>query len=60
MSPFSAGTVRISPRAWNAARTPDGESAGALSFEATLTYRGRVCGRSVVTRTGTGVDCPLD
>ena len=45
-SPFSAGTVRISPRNSNTARAPVGEMAAALIQLAPLTNRSRVSRRS--------------
>ncbi len=59
MSPFSAGTVRTSPRAVNAARLPFGERAGEASFLSTFTKRGRTSGRSPESRTGTCVERPV-
>ena len=58
-SPFSAGTVRISPRASNATRLPPGDSAGAPSFFSTFAKRGRTSGKSPARRTSTGFDAPV-
>jgi hypothetical protein len=46
MSPFSFGTVKMSPRASNTARTPEGLSAAARILSSTGTKCGRACGRS--------------
>src|SRR5262245_6916058 len=56
VSPFSAGTVRISPRASNSARLPDGDSPAFRTFFATFSIFGRTAVKSAVTRTGTGRD----
>ncbi len=46
MSPFSEGTVKISPRASNTARTPLGESAAMRIRSPTLSQCGRAQGKS--------------
>src|SRR6202035_4223188 len=44
--PFSAGTVKISPRASKTARAPPGEIAAAVILSATFSKWGRVAGKS--------------
>ena len=48
-SPFSAGTVTISPRNSNAARAPLGEIVPERTYLAPLTNRGRASTRSLAT-----------
>jgi hypothetical protein len=48
-SPFSAGTVTISPRKLNAARAPVGDSAASRIHFAPFANRGRVSRRSDAT-----------
>src|SRR2546428_14025953 len=50
-SPFSIGTVTISPRNSNAARAPVGERLASRMYFAPLTKRGRVSLRSAATPT---------
>ena len=47
--PFSAGTVKMSPRASKAARTPVGDSTALRTMLATLLNCGRAQGKSPVT-----------
>ena len=55
MSPFSPGTVRISPCASKTARTPVGEIAELLICFATFSKCGRTSTRSAAMWTFTGV-----
>ena len=48
-SPFSAGTVTISPRNSNAARAPVGDSVAPRTYFAPFTNRGRISTRSAAT-----------
>jgi hypothetical protein len=48
-SPFSAGTVTISPRNSNAARAPDGDSDALRMYCGPLTKRDRSSTRSAAT-----------
>ena len=53
ISPFSAGTVRISPRAPNTARKPVGEMSELEILFATFKKRVRKCGSSPEMRIST-------
>jgi hypothetical protein len=53
-SPFSAGTVTISPRASNSARVAVGDRCAPVRLRLTFTSRSRTSGRSPAIRTGTG------
>src|SRR6185503_4101599 len=57
-SPFSAGTVKISPRASNATRIPVGESVALRIMLATFLNCGRAHGKSPVTSILTFCDLP--
>ena len=58
-SPFSAGTVTISPRNSKAALAPEGEIAEFLTCRDPLTYRGRASTRSLGTPIVSFVARPL-
>ena len=58
-SPFSAGTVRISPRASNSARVAFGDRCALESRALTFTIRARTSGKSPAIRTGTGFNVPV-
>ena len=58
-SPFSAGTVRISPRASNSARVAFGDRCAFESRALTFTIRARTSGKSPAMRTGTGFGLPV-
>src|SRR5436190_21045118 len=54
-SPFSAGTVTISPRASKSARVAVGDKWAPVRRLLTFTMRERTSGRSPAMRTGTGL-----
>src|SRR5256885_13888520 len=58
-SPFSRGTVKISPRNSIAARAPEGEIAPTRTYFFPLTKRGRVSTRSAGTPTFRRLSLPL-
>ena len=58
-SPFSAGMVKISPRASTSARLPVGDSASALTRVETSFHCGIIQGKSPFTVTDTGADVPV-
>src|SRR5947209_1482339 len=58
-SPFSRGTVKMSPRNSKAARAPDGEMAVLRMYFLPLTKRGKVSTRSAATPTFTRLLVPL-
>src|SRR2546428_8864347 len=57
-SPFSAGTVTISPRASKRARVAFGDTWALVSRLLTFTMRARTSGRSPGMRNGTGLGRP--
>ena len=57
-SPFSAGTVMMSPRASKTARAPVGEICALWSFFPTLTKCSRTSGISPLMRTSTALVLP--
>src|SRR5438874_1174156 len=58
VSPLEAGTVKMSPRASNATRTPVGDRAAVWMFLSTLAIRDRSCGNSPRRVIFTSLDLP--